>query len=541
MRIHYTLPIAVLLLIPEHTIAQGGGASCGQRIQAFGQEGVQFVDVSTYNLAGRSDYCEDIVQQTSGRIILGGWYRTGGGGDNWNWALTGLSEEGMLDSTFGLNGKVRLNSTTLDLNSRAYALAVESQSQKIYAAGAARIDDSEPHSMTALRFHENGNIDSTFGDNGRMFDIRLGSSSAQDIAVHHDGGLLMVGRAFDAAICSKYLPNGDPDPTFGNDALPGLARLPGVGNFNALVVDPMDSSIVAVGKGFIDVIVARFTKEGQLDPSFAGTGWAVYDPDSFGYASDARAVALDEYGRIILTGTARSGANSLIMRLNRNGSADPNFGVGGTVIMNPTSSVSETNAVLVQSDCRIVVAGATNTFSTQVRPHMLLRFNPDGQLDDTFGEGGIMIDEYPVGANFNGTWNAVLLSRAGTLLLGGTGHDQSGTFPDFCVAEYQTCIDASTDCLLGPNSVESFEELTADRIRLHPNPAVTTVSITVTSGTAISGIGIYDAVGRIAAPLLATKREGTVVLPIQTLLPGVYTLRIDMIDGTKALTRLVKE
>ena len=62
------------------------------------------------------------------------------------------------------------------------------------------------------------------------------------------------------------------------------------------------------------------------------------------------------------------------------GDLDPTFGTGGKVTTFVGSSNSFANAVAVQSDGKIVVAGIP----------LLVRYNSDGSLDTTFGTNGIV-------------------------------------------------------------------------------------------------------------------------------------------------------
>jgi uncharacterized delta-60 repeat protein len=69
------------------------------------------------------------------------------------------------------------------------------------------------------------------------------------------------------------------------------------------------------------------------------------------------------------------------------GDLDPTFGNGGKVITDFFNSEDECSAMVIQPDGKIVVAG-TVVLSSFENEFALARYNPDGSLDPTFGNGG---------------------------------------------------------------------------------------------------------------------------------------------------------
>jgi uncharacterized delta-60 repeat protein len=71
------------------------------------------------------------------------------------------------------------------------------------------------------------------------------------------------------------------------------------------------------------------------------------------------------------------------------GDLDPSFGVGGLVtteFLNGPSRADTAAAVAVQADGKIVVAGTFQSFNDG--RFALVRYNPDGSLDTGFGTLG---------------------------------------------------------------------------------------------------------------------------------------------------------
>src|SRR5256885_2114585 len=80
------------------------------------------------------------------------------------------------------------------------------------------------------------------------------------------------------------------------------------------------------------------------------------------------------------------------------GDLDPSFGVGGKVVKNltpagiPPGQINDVaRGVAIDSAGRIVIAGAAgNDFA-------VLRYQPDGSLDSSFGTGGVVETDFSAG------------------------------------------------------------------------------------------------------------------------------------------------
>src|SRR5690348_6280968 len=94
---------------------------------------------------------------------------------------------------------------------------------------------------------------------------------------------------------------------------------------------------------------------GDLDVVFAG-GKATAN-FSLGSAQ-VQALAVQADGRIVAAGQAGgSGSDFALARFNRNGTLDPGFGTAGEVTSHLSSANSAARGVAIQADGKIVVAG----------------------------------------------------------------------------------------------------------------------------------------------------------------------------------------
>src|SRR5207244_13533384 len=158
-------------------------------------------------------------------------------------------------------------------------------------------------------------------------------------------------------------------------------------SIKALVLQP-DGKIVAAGGttiGFDFIFAAaRYTASGALDPTF-GSGGKVTISDMGG----ASCIALQHDGKLVAGDTFTT-----LVRLNGDGSLDSTFGSGGKVAVGgPQFMLYD---VAMQSDGRIVAAGA-DVIIIAPDPEggflgrqlfAVARFNANGSVDSTFGEGG---------------------------------------------------------------------------------------------------------------------------------------------------------
>ena len=139
--------------------------------------------------------------------------------------------------------------------------------------------------------------------------------------------------------------------------------------------------------------LVRYTSNGTL----IGTTTAAFFNNGI---NSPIAAAVQSNGNIIVAGTA-SGTNQptvfAIARFTPNGQLDTTFGDGGLVTTN-ISGNSAMSAVIVQPNGQIVVGGVSVSGLRHQSPAtVLVRYNLNGSLDTTFGAGGIVQEVTGVG------------------------------------------------------------------------------------------------------------------------------------------------
>src|SRR5262245_33271373 len=126
-----------------------------------------------------------------------------------------------------------------------------------------------------------------------------------------------------------------------------------------------------------------------LDDSF-GTGGRLTTKFG-GYSARALGLAVQPDGKIVAAGwTIRNeGADFAVARYNDDGTLDTSFGNGGRVTTDFGGAFEGAWSVAVQTDGKIVAAGLTGSFGTN--NFAVARYNSDGTLDTGFGTGGRVI------------------------------------------------------------------------------------------------------------------------------------------------------
>jgi uncharacterized delta-60 repeat protein len=232
--------------------------------------------------------------------------------------------------------------------------------------------------------------------------------------------------------------------------------------------------------------------DGDLDPAFGDGGVVMTD---FNTSTDiANAVALQADGKLVVAGTTYinndfSDEDFAVARYNADGSLDASFGNNGKVTTDFPGLAAVISAVVVQSDGKIVVAGGAYPLFTFAGDFKVARYNPDGSLDTSFGAGGIVTTIFPGDGSFA---FALALQSDGKIIAAGTDFvdfnpgDMSDT--DFALARYNP--DGSLDTTFGNGGITTTDFLGAEddvfSVLIQPDGKIVAV------GSANSPFDYYD-------------------------------------------------
>jgi uncharacterized delta-60 repeat protein len=258
------------------------------------------------------------------------------------------------------------------------------------------------------------------------------------------GAIVLV--AVTASLNSAASAPGELDPTFDGDGK--VTTDFGDGDTASGVVIKGDGKIVVAGAaggtnpdfdpGF-DFAVARYKTDGSLDPTFGGDGKVTTE-----FASNhdqAFAVALQGDGKIVVAGEAfiSSDGEFALARYNTDGSLDATFGEGDGKVSTNLDPVENDAAlaVAIQADGKIVAAGYVrrNLFDPSYPSDFaVVRFNADGSPDLDFGVGGIVTTDFESDSD---QAYGVAIQADGRIVAAGPVHVPSATV-DFGLARYNS-------------------------------------------------------------------------------------------------------
>lgn len=323
-------------------------------------------------------------------------------------------------------------------------------------------------------------IDDGFGaDNYTQTRIGTGSSTCRDIVVQSDGKIILAGNSYvsgqsDDFALVRYAADGYLDASFGSSGIV-TADFYGYGDTGMAVglqtIGQNAGKILAGGKVYrkegslnLDYFgVARFNADGTLDASF-GTDGKVYFSVGTTLCLDICAdMAILPDDSILLCGyslegSADTGYDVSLAKLEPNGALDASFGSGGIVVADLGLKKHElASRMAVDADGRIAVCGGSKNTNSNATCEFVMVFTPSGALDTSFnGTGsrtvnpgfadvGVGIDFQPdgkillVGTTDANDMNEIILHRftasgaldasfggSGAVMVGASGTTNSG-------------------------------------------------------------------------------------------------------------------
>jgi uncharacterized delta-60 repeat protein len=254
--------------------------------------------------------------------------------------------------------------------------------------------------------------------------------------------VVCAGRQYSSAQTTPQ--PGDLDPTFGTGGKV-TTEFNGLGDGINSVAIQSDGEIVAGGFATssttgMDFALARYNTDGSLDTTF-GTGGKV-TTDFFGGNDRISRIAIQPDGLIVACGQASQpappGTNTAsyfaLARYNTDGTLDSTFGNGGKVTTQFTGVADECLGLALQSNGQIVAVGQTDEPAT-MNDFALARYNTDGTLDSTFGIGG------KVTTDFSGGDDAalgVVIQSDGAIVAAGEEENAAATEGEFALARYDS-------------------------------------------------------------------------------------------------------
>jgi uncharacterized delta-60 repeat protein len=159
-------------------------------------------------------------------------------------------------------------------------------------------------------------------------------------------------------------------------------------------------------------------------------------------------------GKFIAAGNG-NGLNTLLARYNPEGNLDASFGNNGVVLTNDTSGINYCAGVVIQSDGKIITAG--QIYVNPLNHIAAARYNADGSIDKSFGTNGIV--NYSLGTNTNVYVTSVAIQPDDKLLVSGLVYTNANDYGEKAFIERFT-TDGKPDASFGNNGevITTFNE-----------------------------------------------------------------------------------
>ena len=445
-----------------------------------------------------------IAIQPDGKIIVVG---DGGG----NFILARYNDNGSLDITFGEEkdrfGRVIHTgggkTTTSNSSESAVSCVAIQPDGKILLGGTASEQRSLHMDFVLVRYNDNGSLDMNFGEYGEYYYGRyikkrgggkviteIGSmrDDVRSIAIQPDGKIMAAGYYQKGDTHNLAIVQYNSDGIYDTGYRIQLKNRENV--MNTIALQPDNKIVIGgyVGSGYMsgeghrEFALFRYNPNGILDDSFGYRGIVI--TNSGNKENVINAIAIQPDGMILVAGYTGDGNSSdiTLVRYNDDGRLDTAFlGTGATVIKNFSgNNINAATDMAIQPDGKIVVVGyigydgVEKSRTVRYRNFALLRFNPEGILDNDFGSNGMAT------APISGIENiatAVAIQTDGKIIIGGSTRKAQDSISEFVLVRYNS--DGSIDNSFGNQGKVIISEavggITAKRFVIQPDGRIVVV------------------------------------------------------------------
>jgi uncharacterized delta-60 repeat protein len=297
-------------------------------------------------------------------------------------------------------------------------------------------DNGSNREFAVARFTDAGALDTSFNSTGmQVTDLATSTDEwITGLGLLSSGNIAAVGSAQGGALeYLRYTTGG------AVDLGPVASTFTGVTSISptSMVVEPGDKILVggSARVGATDqLFVARLKDDGTPDTTFGTGGITTFNVGSPTGNDRSQAIALQPDGSVVIAGTCDvnlADNEMAVARLTPSGSLDPSFGSGGIVLLSPSPSKDIANAVALQPNGKILVGGEVNVIGEGSGDFAVVRLNPNGSPDQTFGSGGAAVRSLLTGGDIA---TAIALQGDGNIVAAGSAFP--GGSGDVAVARF---------------------------------------------------------------------------------------------------------
>ncbi len=293
------------IVIAGNTVVGGSYSMFAARLDETGALDNSFGvnGASMFSIGTGQQFFNEMVIQNDGKVVLVGAIL----GNDADLAIARLNTDGTLDNTFSFDGKL-----ITDINGHDEATGVQIDSNgKIVVVG---VSDNQ---SLLVRYTADGMLDNSFGINGKV--VHEFSTTSNDrlncLAIAGDGKLVVAGGSYGAVLeeflVARFDSDGNLDNTFSFDGSVHTDFFGLNDKAQAILIQPDGKILVAgdVDDGNDKIGMVRYDADGAIDNSFGTNGKVTTAVGSTTRLDD---IVLQPDGRILGVGLMFSGYYSAI-------------------------------------------------------------------------------------------------------------------------------------------------------------------------------------------------------------------------------------
>jgi len=324
------------------------------------------------------------------------------------------TQAGTLDPTFGNGGYVSMRVRN---SSDVVGKLLIQPDGKILTIGASDLGQSPTTGYRVdslvIRCNTDGTLDTSFGNGGIVLTDLAASSRLISAVLQPDGKIVAVGAYYGVNqqrdfLVVRYLSNGNLDTSFGNNGIVitdfGLSS---GGEQSEVVALLPDGKVIVGGSSLNSIVVARYNENGLLDQTFGTNGSVIVNLDG---GSFTRTLIVLSDGKFILACYPFT-----LVKFMPNGAIDTGFGVDGRIVL-PFQNIDMTvQDLMLQPDGKFLIGGGARGYFEH-SDYCLSRLNSDGTLDTTFGVNGLAKVDFA--SNHDSLYRTKLLPNGNIVAVG---------------------------------------------------------------------------------------------------------------------------
>ena len=494
-----------------------------------------------YTIASETNLTEAIYEiglQSNGKIIANLTY---GLPDllteRSNSVLIRYNQNGTIDSSFGSNGKYYFNNNAYQENKCYFKVLSNDKIVALY------INGTTNEEVFLTRLNSNGTLDTSFGLNGivnlstiqSVFDIEPDCLFVQPDNKILVGGEARFGNNYDGLVV-RFNENGQVDTTFGNNGLVTIDtnNLPNTAVFEYFlsISFQTDGKILLGGSrtglnqtiaDIYDFLLVRLNQDGSIDQGFGSNGVVV---TSFSASTESiQKIVVNQGGEIIVMGTLfdlvdENNFKIALAKYNSSGSLVTTFGTNGIVQLetNVINSNEFGYDLDILANGKLIISGASRVSPNNIKM-LIAKLNQDGSYDTTFSNNGIYLQN--LGSFSAGITDTILLPNDSLLI--------AGVFIN---------SNDEDDCFLGKLIPENLASIGFNKknVQIYPNPTANVLHIVNSNNAAIENITITDLSGK----KVLEQKENLSVINVEHLQKGLYLLELEY-EGGKQIEKFMKQ